>query len=170
MPKTTPCNILKTLTCIVLASTSAVSTADTLGPFTIVESRPMSELWLNPGFYTYHFQKDRGFNNNNLGLGGEYRYSTTSSITVGDFHNSDWQRSRYIGWYWHPLAWGSVCFGAAVAGMDGYPKMNNGSWFPAVIPAASFEYKGFGANMLFVPSYPNKLHGGLSLQLKMKAY
>jgi hypothetical protein len=163
-------HVLKTLTCIGLASISAMSAAETLGSFAIVESKPISELWLNPGFYSYHFKKDMGFNNNNLGIGGEYRYSTTSAITVGGFHNSDWRTSHYVGWNWQPLALGSVQLGAVVGGVDGYPKAFNGGWFPAVLPEASLEYKSIGANLIFTPGYKDRLYAALSLQLKVKVY
>jgi hypothetical protein len=162
--------ILKMLVCIVLASFSVISAADPTGFFSIVEPKPISELWLNPGFYTYHFQSDQGFNNNNLGFGGEYRYSTTSAIVAGGFHNSDWKTSDYAGWFWRPLAVGPVSLGAVVGGIDGYSRISNGGWFPVALPVASLEYKNIGANMLFVPSYKEQLHGGLSLQLKVKVY
>ena len=163
-------NVLITLTCIGLVSVSAISSAETFGPFEITESKPISELWLNAGFYSYHFQREKGFNNNNYGIGGEYRYSTVSSIVAGSSYNSVRQTSRYAGWFWHPLALGPVHFGAVVGGVDGYPGVNNGGWFPVVIPAASLEYKSIGANVIFIPSLKDKVYGALSVQLKVKVY
>jgi len=170
MPKMTFHNVLKTLACLGLAAISAISSAETLGPFAIVESKPISEPWLNAGFYTYHFQKYKGLNNNNFGLGGEYRYSTTTSITAGSFDNSNRQTSHYVGWYWQPLAWGPVRLGAVAGGFDGYPKVKSGGWFATVIPVASLEYKSVGANMIFTPKYKNMLYEALSIQLKIKVY
>lgn len=163
-------NILKILACIGLAPAFTISAAEAAEHSAIIESRPINELWLNAGFYSHHFQKDKGFNNNNMGLGGEYRYSTVASIAAGGFNNSDRQTSHYVGWYWHPLALGSVRFGVAIAGIDGYPKIKNGGWFPSVTPVASLEYKSIGANIVFVPTYKDKLHGALSLQLKVRMY
>ncbi len=54
--------------------------------------------------------------------------------------------------------------------MDGYPKMKNGDWFLAMIPTASFEYKNFGANIMYVPSYQDRLYGAISVQLKFKVF
>jgi hypothetical protein len=125
---------------------------------------------LNPGSYSYHFQKDKGLNNNNSGLGGEYRYSTVSSVTLGVLDNSDRQTSRYAGWYWQPLELGPVRLGAVVGGMDGYPKMRNGGWFVVAIPTASLEYKYIGANLMFIPGYKDRLYGAISLQLKIKVF
>ena len=147
-----------------------VSCAESSGFISIVESKPVSELWLNPGFYSYHFQKDKGFNNNNFGLGGEYRYTTTSAAMLGIFDNSDKQTSRYIGWLWQPLVSGPIRIGAVAGAIDGYPHMLDGGWFAAVIPVASFEYKNIGANLLFVPSYKDRLYGAISLQVKLRVF
>ncbi len=130
----------------------------------------VSELWINPGMYTYHFQKDRGFNNENYGLGAEYRYSADNAITAGFFRNSDNQQSRYVGWYWEPLIVSRVRLGAVMGGIDGYPRMQNGGWFPAVIPTASIEFDRVGMNIMYIPSYKDRLYGGVSMQLKIKAF
>ena len=147
---------------------SASASAETFGPFDIVESKPVSEYWANAGFYSYHFQKDKGLNNSNYGLGLEYRYSSVSSFTLGTFYNSDRQTSHYAGWYWQPLAAGPVRFGAAIGGFDGYPRMHNGGWFLAVIPVASIDYERVGMNLIFIPTYKDRLYGALSFQLKLR--
>ncbi len=162
--------VSRSLLVIDLALSPAVSAAETLGFISIAESKPVSELWLNPGFYSYHFQKDEGLNNSNFGIGGEYRYSAVSSVTFGIFDNSDRQTSRYIGWCWQPLASGPVRIGAVVGAIDGYPHLLNGGWFIAVIPTASIQYKSIGANLMFVPSYKDRLYGAISLQLKFRVF
>ncbi|MEJ1958437.1 MAG: hypothetical protein WDM70_02400 [Nitrosomonadales bacterium] len=78
-------HVLKPLTVIALFSISVNSGAEV---FSLIESKPISEVWLNPGFYSYHFQREKALNSNDFGLGGEYRYSTTSSATFGLFYNS----------------------------------------------------------------------------------
>jgi hypothetical protein len=170
LPKMTCHTVRKSLIVIGLALIPAVSVAGTPGFISIAETKPVSELWLNPGFYSYHFQKDKGFNNSNFGFGGEYRYSTVSSVTLGVFDNSDRQTSRYVGWYWQPLESGPVRFGAVVGAIDGYPNMLNGGWFIAFIPTASIQYKIIGANLMFVPSYKDRLYGAISLQLKLRVF
>jgi hypothetical protein len=105
-----------------------------------------------------------------LGFGGEYRYSTVSSITAGEFYNSDRRTSHYVGWYWQPVQIGVVRAGLVAGGFDGYPMMQNGGWFVAAIPMLSVEYQRIGANLAIVPSYQNRLHGALSLQLKVKLF
>lgn len=170
LPKRTCRLVFKTIVFIGLVSVPTISSAETSGYFAIVESEPTKELWLNPGFYSFHFQKNKGLNNRNLGLGGEYRYSTVSSFTLGVFDNSDRQTSRYAGWYWQPLGLGTVRIGAVFGAIDGYPNMLKGGWFLAVIPAASIEYNNFGVNLLFMPSYKDRLYGAISLQLKLRVF
>jgi len=144
------------------------SFAETWSDISIVGKNPSNEFWANAGFYTYHFKSNVRLNDNNLGLGGEYRYSTTCAIVFGQFHNSDWKTSNYVGWYWRPLAIGQVGLGAELGGIDGYSKVYNGGWFPVVAPVVSYEYKNIGANVIVIPSYKEQLHGGISLQLKVK--
>lgn len=161
-------NRFKVLTCIGLAAISCTSNAD---HFSIIESKPLSELWLNPGLYSYHFKKNKGLNNSNFGLGGEYRYSTVNSVTFGMFNNSDRQTSHYAGWYWQPIGLGQVRFGAVVGGIDGYPKMRNGGWFIAAIPTASLEHNSIGANLMFILNINKEVkYGSISLQLKIKLF
>ena len=164
------CRIIrKTIISLALVSIPAISFAENRGFFAFVEGKPISELWLNPGFYSLHFQRDRGLNDNNIGLGGEYRYSTTNSVALGVYKNSDSMTSRYVGWYWQPLAMGSARAGAVIGLIDGYHTWN-GDWFVAAIPAASIEYKNIGASMLLIPSIRNKIFGSITLQLRIKVF
>lgn len=135
----------------------------------IAKAEPVSEFWLNGGFISHHFQTDKELNNQNWGLGGEYR-STISSVTVGQFYNSDRQTSHYAGWYWQPLAMDSFRFGAVMGGFDGYPRMRNGGWFLAAIPVISYDYQRVGMNLAVVPTIRDRLYGAMSLQLKVRLY
>lgn len=159
--------IFKALVCISLISISPASQAAT---FTIIKPKPASELWLNPGTLSYHFQRDKGLNGNNLGLGAEYNYSTVSSVMIGEFNNSDRYTSHYLAWHWQPIGLGPVRFGAVAGLIDGYPNMLDGGWFFAVIPTIGINYKYIGANLLLIPSYQNRLYGAISLQLKLRVF
>lgn len=152
--------------CAALSCAAALAEPHDL--FALIEPRPISETWLNAGFYSYHFQRDKGLNDRNPGLGIEYRYSTVASVTAGRFYNSDREYSNYAGVYYQPLAIGPVRLGAVVGGFSGYPKMHNGGWFLAAVPVASVEYNRVGVNIGFVPSYKDRLYGALSFQLKLK--
>ena len=139
-------------------------------PFETVEVAPLQQAWLNAGFYSYHFQRDKGLDDGNPGIGAEYRFSTVASATAGRFHNSERAYSNYAGLYYQPFAIGPVRLGAVLGGFNGYPKMRDGGWFLAAIPVASVEYGSVGLNLSIVPSYKDRLHGALSFQLKFKVF
>lgn len=155
--------LLAALTCLPLAAHAEDSW------LTYVDSKPLHELWLNPGFYSYHFDRNKGLNDSNPGIGAEYRFSTVISATAGRFYNSDRQYSNYAGVYWQPVALGPLRLGAVAGVFSGYPRAHNGGWFPAVIPAVSVEYQRVGANIAIIPGYKDRLYGAISIQLKVKA-
>ena len=150
-----------------MACLSGAAWADT---FETIEAAPLKEVWLNGGFYSYHFQRDKGLNDSNPGLGGEYRFSTVASVTAGRFYNSDRAYSNYLGVYYQPWKIGPVRLGAVAGGFSGYPKMRDGGWFLAAIPTASFDYKSVGVNVAIVPTYKDRLYGAISVQLKLKVF
>ncbi|CAN7324934.1 hypothetical protein LJR289_001728 [Pseudoduganella sp. LjRoot289] len=150
-----------------LATSLPAAAADN-NPFELVENKPLGELWINPGFYSYHFDRERNLNDRNPGIGAEYRFSTVAAATAGRFYNSDRQYSNYAGVYYQPLAIGPVRLGAVVGGFSGYPKMRDGGWFLAAIPVLSVEYQRVGANIAVIPRYKDRLYGALSIQLKFK--
>jgi hypothetical protein len=160
-------NSLRIAGLALLACVSGTAIAD---GFETIESKPLQEVWINGGFYSYHFQRDKGLNDSNPGLGGEWRFSTVASVTAGRFYNSDRAYSNYAGVYYQPWKIGPVRIGAVVGGFSGYPKMRDGGWFPAAIPTLSYEYERVGVNVAIVPSYKDRLYGALSIQLKLKAF
>lgn len=138
--------------------------------FTKIDPAAKSELWLDTGFYTAHFDGDKDLNNNNKGLALEYRFSGTLAATGGRFYNSDRAWSNYAGVIWQPYAVGPVRVGLALAAFDGYPKTRNGGWFPGVIPTLTYEYERVGVNVGIIPNYKDRLYGGISFQLKFKLF
>ena len=125
-------------------------------------------LWLNAGFYSVHFDTDKGLRNANPGLGLEYKLDETWSATAGRFINSDNAHSSYIGAYYQPWTWAGAKWGVVGGAFNGYPKAFNGGWFPAVIPTASFEGPRWGLNVALVPPLKDRLYGALSFQLKYR--
>ena len=138
--------------------------------FTKIDPAPTSELWIDTGFYTAHFDGDKDLNNNNKGLALEYRFSGTLAATGGRFYNSDRAWSNYAGVIWQPYSVGPVRLGLALAAFDGYPKTRNGGWFPGVIPTLTYEYQRVGVNVGIIPNYKDRLYGGISFQLKFKLF
>ena len=148
----------------------AIADAAQANPFETIENQPLNELWVNAGFYSRHFQRDKGFDDTNPGWGAEYRFSTVASATAGRFHNSDRTMSNYAGIYYQPWSLGPFRLGAVIGGFNGYPNMRDGGWFLAAIPVASVEYERVGVNFAIVPTYKERLHGAFTVQLKLKLF
>ena len=153
---------------LLCALVAPLAQADEL--FTKMDTAPARQVWIDSGFVTYHFNRDKDLNGANGGLGVEYKFRGDLAATAGRFYNSDRAYSNYAGVIWQPYAIGPVRLGAVIAGFNGYPHMRDGGWFPALIPAATFEYKRVGVNVGFVPSYKDRLYGGISVQLKLKVF
>jgi hypothetical protein len=60
--------------------------------------------------------------------------------------------------------------GVIVGAFDGYPRMRDGGWFPAALPAASIEYGRLGVNLTIVPTYKDRLNGAVALQFKLRVW
>ncbi|SFM73795.1 hypothetical protein [Variovorax sp. OV329] len=131
-------------------------------------SEVLSRLWLNPGFYSWHWDRDKNLEDANPGFGVEYVLDDEWSLTAGTFKNSDRERSNYIGAYYMPLQWQGFRFGAAVGAFDGYPNYKDGGWFPALIPTVAYESRYWGLNVGVIPSYKDRLYGAISFQLKVR--
>jgi len=127
-----------------------------------------SRLWVNAGFYSVHFDTDKGLRNANPGLGIEYKIDDTWSATAGRFINSDNAHSSYVGAYYQPWTLAGAKLGAVGGAFNGYPKAFNGGWFPAIIPAATWEGEHVGLNVALVPPLKDRLYGALSFQIKFR--
>ena len=124
--------------------------------------------WLNAGFYSAHFDTDKGLRNSNPGFGVEAVINEDWSATAGTFTNSDDARSNYLGAYYQPWHWGNYKAGVVGGVFNGYPKAFDGGWFPALLPVATWEGDRIGLNIAFVPPLQNRLYGAISFQLKLK--
>ena len=147
-------------TILVFGATHADSTTE--------ESEPIDNVWVNLGMYSIHGKEEVKLNNENFGFGVEYKISESQSITAGTFKNSDFEQSRYLGWYWLPLELGPVRLGGIFGVIDGYSKARNGNAFPAILPAISYEGERFGINIYPIPGFSNNLYTAVSLQLKIR--
>jgi hypothetical protein len=155
--------------CLLLAFTKNCI-ADSFGPIELITPVEKSELWLNPGLLSYHFDQSKNFNAVNYGVGAEYKFSSVASLTVGTFRNSNYHQSNYIGAYWQPIAIGPINIGVVAGSFNGYSSNNNGGWFPAVLPAFTVEGKWVGLNLIVIPTIGDRVSGSLSFQLKFKAF
>src|SRR5512135_2148648 len=116
-------------------------------------------LWLNPGLISYHFNRNAGYRERNWGFGVQSYLSDKVSVMAGNYINSDYARSNYVGLGWQPLSLYSARIGVAVSAFDGYPAMLNGGWFAAILPLISIRNERVGVNFTIIPNYANRLHG-----------
>ena len=151
---------------LLLCAMAPLAHADEL--FGTIDAGPRSEFWIDSGFLTAHFNRGQDLNGENHGLGAEYRFAGTMSAAAGRFYNSDRAWSNYAGVIWQPVAIGPVRLGAAIAAFNGYPHMRGGGWFPALVPTLTYDWQRVGVNVGVVPSYKDRLYGGISVQLKLK--
>ncbi|MEO8144805.1 MAG: hypothetical protein ABI654_11385 [Betaproteobacteria bacterium] len=132
------------------------------------------QVWINPGVYSYHFDRSKGYRENNTGLGAELLLGKDHLLAAASIINSDRQRSRLAAYQWRPLHWQvsgvNVSAGVAVAVMDGYPRYRNGGWFVAPLPMLAVEGEGIGLNVIFVPSIPNRVSGAIAFQAKLRVW
>ncbi len=137
-------------------------------------SQTFPQVWLNPGLYSYHFDRGKGYRDNNIGFGGELILRRDHLLLAGSFANSDGARTHYAGYQWRPLHWQpagiETSAGVILAAFDGYPHYQNGGWFLAPIPAVSFEGRRVGLNVAFVPTLADRVHGAISFQVKVRVW
>lgn len=150
---------MKQWACLLCASTVAL---------TAYAEFDASRLWVNAGFYSAHFDTQKGLRNANPGIGVEYRIDPTWSVTAGRFRNSNNADSSYLGAYYQPWTFAGVKLGAVVGAFNGYPNAYNGGWFPALIPTATLESSHWGLNVALVPPLKDRLYGAVSFQLKYR--
>jgi hypothetical protein len=135
---------------------------------------PSRQVWLNPGFYSWHFNRSKDFREDNWGMGAEVVLAPDHALMAGTFINSDRARSRYAAYQWRPLHWQpygvNISAGVMLGVTDGYPKYHNGGWFAALLPLLAVEGKRVGANFSIVPTINDKVDGAIVLQIKLRVW
>ena len=135
---------------------------------------PSRQVWLNPGFFSWHFDRTRDFREDNWGVGVEVVLAPDHAVMAGNYINSDRERSHYAAYQWRPLHWRphgiDVSAGIALGAFDGYPRVNNGGWFVAPLPLLAVEGRRLGANFSIVPTINDKVDGAIVLQIKFRVW
>jgi hypothetical protein len=124
-------------------------------------------LWINVGGFSSHFNRDKGYNENNVGAGVEYVLNEDISLMAGSYTNSVRQNTTYAAVNWQPLHWGEWRFGLAMGAMDGYPAIERGGTFFVALPLASYESKPWGVNVGLIPNMTN-VDGAIIIQFKFR--
>jgi len=131
------------------------------------------QVWLNPGFFSWHFDSNKDFRSDNWGVGAEVVFTPDHTVMAGNFINSGGERSNYASYQWRPLHWRpsdiDVSAGIGLGVVDGYPY-HNGGWFAALFPLLAVEGKRIGANFSVVPTIKDRLHGAMVLQIKLRVW
>ncbi len=134
----------------------------------------VSAVWVNPGFYSQHFDGDRPFRKDNVGIGVEVVVTPNHAVAMGTFINSDGARSRYGAYHWRPLDWKlrdfNTSVGIVLGAIDGYPRYRDGDWFIAPIPALTIEGSRLGVNLMVIPTIKDRVQGALAIQLKFRVW
>ncbi|HWA36781.1 MAG TPA: hypothetical protein VG873_02865 [Burkholderiales bacterium] len=128
-----------------------------------------TQVWVNAGFISRHFDRSTDYREENWGLGAEAVFAPAHAAVAGTFINSERQRSRYLGYQWRGLrrqpAGVDVHAGVILALVDGYPATRNGNAFLAPVPYVAIEGRRVGVNFVM-------LHNGetaaLAMQLKLR--
>jgi hypothetical protein len=132
------------------------------------------QVWLNPGVYSYHFDRSEDLREDNIGLGADVLLAPDHALIAGTFINSNRARSRYGAYQWRPLHWrpagANVSAGIAIGAVDGYPRMRDGGWFMAAIPMLSIEGERIGANFTIIPTIKDRLQGAIAVQIKLRVW
>ena len=138
------------------------------------QNRFSPQVWLNPGTFSFHFDRDKDLREDNTGIGAELVLAEDHAFSAGSFINSNRRRSRYGAYFWRPLHWQpagvKVHAGVAVGGFDGYPNYRSGDWFPAALPMLAVEGDRFGVNLFIVPTIKNRLDGAVAIQFKFRVW
>ena len=139
-----------------------------------VPERHFPQVWLNPGSFSYHFDRDKDLRESNTGFGAELTLAEVHVLASGTFINSSRRRSHYGAYYWRPLHWRpagiNVHAGVALGAFNGYPNYRSGAWFPAALPMLAIESGRVGANIFLVPTIKNRLDGAIAVQFKLRVW
>lgn len=125
------------------------------------------EVWINVGGFSRHFARHNGYNENNLGLGAEYRTSAELSYMVGAYDNSVRKTTSYLAVNWQPWSLGPIKLGGTLGVMNGYPSLAKGGTFFAALPMATWEGRRYGVNVGIIPSM-GKVDGAVIVQFKLR--
>jgi hypothetical protein len=138
------------------------------------DAQPSRQVWLNPGFFSWHFDRTQDLREDNWGVGAEVVLAADHALMAGTFINSDRERSRYAAYQWRPLHWQPYGINVSAAVMlgvaDGYPKYHNGGWFIGLLPLLAVEGKRVGANFSIVPTIKDRVNGAVVVQIKLRVW
>jgi hypothetical protein len=139
-----------------------------------IDAQADPQVWINPGIYSLHFDRDKDLRDDNIGLGVELVLAPEHAVSAGTFINSNRERSRYVAYAWRPLRWElrgvDVALGVVAGAFHGYPNYRDGGWFLAPLPLLAVEGRRLGLNLSVIPTIRNRLDGAIAIQLKLRVW
>lgn len=160
---------LATMALCLCSGPAWAQTAAPSDPLATALASSRHEVWINVGGFSRHFSRNNGYNENNLGLGAEYRTSTELSYMAGAYYNSVRKTTSYVAMNWQPWSLGPIKLGGTLGVMNGYPSLAKGGTFFAALPMATWEGKRYGVNVGIIPSM-GKVDGAVIVQFKLRVY
>jgi len=135
---------------------STLALCPTIGVAADAQYSPeVPQVWLNPGFLSYHADRSKHFREDNFGFGAEVIFARDHGFFAGSYINSDRSRSHYAMYQWRPLHWRpegiDVSAGLGIGGVNGYRTYRDGGWGFGALPMFFFEGKRLGTNLVIVP-------------------
>ena len=134
------------------------------------QGQPANSVWISPGFYSIHFDRNSGLKDANAGFGVQWNVRPEWSLTAGRFSNSNSQHSNYAGVIYMPWSWGPIRVGGVIAGFDGYPNMRNGGWFATVVPTIGIYGSHLAVNIGIIPELKDRVQGAIAFQLMLRVH
>lgn len=105
-----------------------------------------AQTWLTMPLVSLHMPRT-GYNQMNLGLGIEHKVAERWRLVLGTYRNSNREDSVYAGAIYTRWRWGDFRFGSSLGLVSGYGN----DLLPMVVPAMSYERKGWGLNVILIP-------------------
>ena len=88
---------------------------------------------------TSHHMRSTNLNENNFGLGIEYKLYPDTYLSAGAYKNSYSKTSAYLGVLYQPLELGDFHFGALAGTINGYPSRNDGKFDLMLSPVVTYR-------------------------------
>ena len=120
-------------------------------------AKALSQTYMVATITSFHFDRDKNYNESNGGLGLEHRLNERWAVSTGFFRNSFDRHTNYLFAGYTPLHFDSWRVGAVMGAVTGY---ENGvsPWFTGI---ATRDYGRIGLNIVFSTA-------GVALQVKYR--
>jgi hypothetical protein len=125
------------------------------------------DWWVVATVHSFHTNRTAGYNENNFGIGLEKKLTENLTFGFGEYRNSIWNNSTYIGFMYTPFHLWGLKAGAMMGLINGYSSDVN-AYSPLLIPALVYEKNKWGINAIFVPPITSVDSGVVGFQVKYK--